>query len=313
MMHSYQHNIKTFNNATMHLTHVERSLYRCLIELYYDTEQPLPANDFDRLARRVLARSEDEKAALKFVLDEFFELTGDVYTHDYCDDVIEEYKRVQTSKARAGKASAEARRKKAEERKRQRRVANEQKGTDVQQVLNTCSTGVRNHKPETINHKPNNKPLTPPAGDTPDETDPTVKPESKKPGRYKFTSQHHETAVWMSNPVVQRFKNPSINLDEWADCIRKLIDLDGYTVDQITKLWRWIVEHDRGNFSWAENCRSPLKLRMRKDGVTYFEIIWQQMMREVNHAGNKSGGNPGANGESWAKQASDKTWANGLT
>lgn len=132
-MHSYQHQIKTFNNATMHLTHVERALYRAAIEMYYDTEQPLPAADFDWLARKLLARSDEEKTALKVVLDEFFVLTGDVYTHDYCDQVIEKYHNTNSAKARAGKASAEARKKKAAENKRSRK----QKSTCDEHVLNS--------------------------------------------------------------------------------------------------------------------------------------------------------------------------------
>ena len=150
-MHFYQHNIKSFNNATRHLTRVERSLYRDLIELYYDTEQPLPADDFDRLSRRVLANSDEEKEALKFVLDEFFVLTGAVWTHERCDIEIEKYQESQTAKARAGKASVEARKKKSEERKSRRKKDNEQNSTGVQQVLNECAT---NQEPITNNQEP---------------------------------------------------------------------------------------------------------------------------------------------------------------
>lgn len=163
-MHYYQHNIKSFNNATRHLTRVERALYRDLIELYYDTEQPLPAVDFDRLARRVMAISEEEKQALKYVLDEFFELTGEVYTHHKCDEEIEKYRESQTAKARAGKASAEARKKKSEARKQQRKAGAKQDLTGAEQVLNGCAT---NQQPTTNNH---NKTYTenPPESDKPD-------------------------------------------------------------------------------------------------------------------------------------------------
>ena len=150
-MHSYTHNIKTFNNATRHLTRVERSLYRDLIELYYDTEQPLPAVDFDRLARRVLAVTDEEKDALRYVLSEFFTQTGDVYSHDYCDEQIEQYQTAISAKAAAGRASAAARKKKAEERKQQRSNGVEQILTGVEQPLNGCAT---NKKPITSNQKP---------------------------------------------------------------------------------------------------------------------------------------------------------------
>src|SRR5690606_12316824 len=106
-MHSYQHNIKTFNSDTRNLTRVERSLYRDLIELYYDTEKPIPADNFDRLARKVMANTQEEREALQYVLDEYFIKTGNVYTHNYCDNQIEKYYANTTAKALAGKASAE--------------------------------------------------------------------------------------------------------------------------------------------------------------------------------------------------------------
>ena len=146
-MHHYPHHIGDFNNATRHLTRVERSLYRDLIELYYDAEQPLPADDFDRLARRVMASSEEEKAALRYVLAEFFVLDGDVYRNERCDKEIANYLENVEKKARAGKASAEARK---------------QKGTGEQQVLDGCATNqspISNLQspPEEPKEKPRNR------------------------------------------------------------------------------------------------------------------------------------------------------------
>lgn len=152
-MHSYQHNIKTFNSATRHLTRVERSLYRDLIELYYDTEKPL-TNCLERLARLVIAHSDEEKNALKYVLTEFFELTGDVYTHSFCDDEIDKFRSNNSAKAKAGRASAEARKKKAAERKRQRRQEKEQDPAHVESVLNEGEASVKNQEPRTINQQP---------------------------------------------------------------------------------------------------------------------------------------------------------------
>ena len=138
-MHFYPHNIADFNNATRHLTRVERSLYRDLIDMYYDTEQPLSAVDFDRLARKVIAISEEERVALRFVLGEFFEIDNDyrtgepVYRQERCDIEIEKYRANNSAKARAGKASAEARRKK-------KQSMNERNSTRVKQQLNACDT-----------------------------------------------------------------------------------------------------------------------------------------------------------------------------
>ena len=43
--------------------------------MYYDEEKPLSA-DLVRLERKVLAFNDEEKEALKYVLGEYFELTG---------------------------------------------------------------------------------------------------------------------------------------------------------------------------------------------------------------------------------------------
>lgn len=107
-MNHYPHHIGDFNNATRHLTRVERALYRDLIELYYDTETALQATDFDKLARRICC-TDDEKAALRDVLNEFFVRDGDVYTNSRCDKEIARYHSQIDVAKRAGRASAERR------------------------------------------------------------------------------------------------------------------------------------------------------------------------------------------------------------
>lgn len=135
-MHFYQKNIGDFNNATRHLTRVERSLFSDAIELYYDTEKPL-TSDINKLNRLLLAHSQDEKDALLAVLAEFFTLTDEGYFNKRCNEEILKYQAYMESKSKAGKASAEQRAK--------------QKSTGVQQVFNTTSTK-QNQEPITNNH-----------------------------------------------------------------------------------------------------------------------------------------------------------------
>lgn len=138
-MNYYSHHIGDFNNATRHLTRVERSLYRDAIELYYDTESALTL-DFDKLARRLLANDSDEKASLLDVLNEFFNKTDDGWTHDRCEEEIAKYRANTSNKAKAGIASA---------------LKRKQKATGVEQVLNTSYTGeqlTNNQEPITNNH-----------------------------------------------------------------------------------------------------------------------------------------------------------------
>lgn len=137
-MHFYQKNIGDFNNATRHLTRVERSLFSDAIELYYDTEKPLTC-DINKLNRLLLAHSQEEKDALLVVLAEFFTLTDDGYFNKRCNEEILKYQAYMNSKSKAGKASAEQR-------------AN-RKATGVEQVSNTTSTK-HNKEPITINQEP---------------------------------------------------------------------------------------------------------------------------------------------------------------
>ena len=104
-MNHYPHHIGDFNSATRHLTFVERALYRELLDLYYDTERPLNA-DATKLARRVLAHTEEQRAALDVVLEEFFELQEDGWHNARCDREIASYHQKQEQQSKAGKASA---------------------------------------------------------------------------------------------------------------------------------------------------------------------------------------------------------------
>lgn len=267
-MHSYQHNIKTFNNATRHLTRVERSLYRDLIELYYDREKPLPADNFDRLARLALANSDEEKEALRYVLSEFFTETNGLYVHDYCDEQIEKFYSNTTAKALAGKASAKARMEKKQQRQRERENENQ---TDVEQN----STGVEriptNHK--TSNH---NKPITNLKDITP-QAAPSALPKLKTQLDYScwpampsdqtmgdWIAMRKRLKANVSQTVVNRFSTE----------LHKAVAM-GYTVDQclgecVTRNWRgfeaqWITNQNnqRGVLNATNQPKSAVERFMR--------------------------------------------------
>lgn len=109
-MNYYQHHIGDFNNATRHLTRIERSIYRDMMELYYDTEKPLPL-DVAVICRKVMARNEEEKSAVLALLDEFFNPMPEGYRHDRCEQEL----------ANAAGAMNEAKDRRDNEKERQRR------------------------------------------------------------------------------------------------------------------------------------------------------------------------------------------------
>jgi len=70
-MKFYPHHIGDFDKATRHSTRLERSIYRDLLDVYYDTEQQLPL-DLPKLCKKVIAKSDEESTTVEQVLNEFF-------------------------------------------------------------------------------------------------------------------------------------------------------------------------------------------------------------------------------------------------
>lgn len=137
-MNYYPHHIGDFNSATRHLTRIERSVYRDLIELYYDTEAPL-SPDVDKLCRLLIARSDEEQAAVLQVLNEFFAATEQGWRHARCDAEIARYHGNKEAKSVAGKASAAKRARQAQHRKT---------GLGADAVQQPLNVGATNQEPE---------------------------------------------------------------------------------------------------------------------------------------------------------------------
>ncbi|MEE9223082.1 MAG: YdaU family protein [Nitrosomonadaceae bacterium] len=154
-MHHYPHHIGDFNSATRHLNRLERGIYRDLIELYYDTEEPL-IGDVKLICRKIIAVTEEEVTAVEQVLAEFFKSNNSRYHHRRCEKVIAGYHRQQKSKSKAGKASAKAR---ADA--KYMNASDKSDSTGVEQVLDSVEpllqhnlTGVCNQEPRTKNQEP---------------------------------------------------------------------------------------------------------------------------------------------------------------
>lgn len=156
-MNYYPHHIGDFNSATRHLTRMERSVYRDLIDLYYDTELPLTL-DFNALCRLIIARSDEERTAVQQVLNEFFTETEHGWFHERCDDEILKYHANREAKSAAGKASAARRAQKSGKKPNTRGApvdgALNESATPVEQVLNECAT---NQEPRTNNQEEKEK------------------------------------------------------------------------------------------------------------------------------------------------------------
>ena len=183
-MHAYTHHIGDFNTATLHLSRLERSIYRDALEYYYVTESPLDGSDFNLLARRLRCETEQEREALHFVLAEFFDIdeaTG-CYIQPRCDRELQEYRQAVAASG-AVKANVNKRQQVHREQRKAMYAALREKGVvlawnapieDVRAAFNEHCKGAdlsrTCHAPVTANHSPSPIPLNqtippnPPAG-----------------------------------------------------------------------------------------------------------------------------------------------------
>jgi uncharacterized protein YdaU (DUF1376 family) len=87
LMFYYPHHIGDYRSATAHLSNEEDLAYRRLLDMYYDTEQPIPL-DTHWVARRIRMGAD----VVESVLNDFFVTTDDGYRSGRCDKEIEAYK-----------------------------------------------------------------------------------------------------------------------------------------------------------------------------------------------------------------------------
>ena len=90
-MHYFEYNIKDYRADAFQLTLIQHGAYKQLMDQYYLNESPL-ALDLEGLFYDLLIRGEDEKKAIVFILEKFFDKTESGYVHKRCDSVIEKYK-----------------------------------------------------------------------------------------------------------------------------------------------------------------------------------------------------------------------------
>lgn len=75
-MNYYERHLGDYARDTAHLSLLEHGVYNVLLDRYYITEQPIPADQAHRIAR---AKTKDERAAVDAVLAEFFTLEAGCY------------------------------------------------------------------------------------------------------------------------------------------------------------------------------------------------------------------------------------------
>lgn len=89
-MNYYSHHIGDYRRDTGHLSLLEHGAYRQLLDMYYLSEQSIPEQT-EVVFRRLSAKTDEEKQAVKTVLNEFFFL-ADGWMHKRCETEICAYR-----------------------------------------------------------------------------------------------------------------------------------------------------------------------------------------------------------------------------
>jgi len=113
-MRHFAHNIGDYAAATAHLTFVEDAAYHRLLRRYYQDEKPLPVDPAE-CQRLIGARTKEEKAAVRQILQEFFTLGDDGWHQSRADKEIATFhQKVEAARANGTKGGRPANRRKTE-------------------------------------------------------------------------------------------------------------------------------------------------------------------------------------------------------
>jgi len=146
-MHYYQFNIADYRKDTSHLSRLEHSIYRDLIDWYYLDESPIP-KETQSVTRRLRLGTQEETTALSNVLNDFFYLSELGWNHKRIDMEIADYHSKCDKNKENGKKGG-----------RPKSSVETEKTQSVILANPNESESNPNHKPITINHKPIIKPI----------------------------------------------------------------------------------------------------------------------------------------------------------
>lgn len=155
-MHYYKRHIGDYAKKAGHLTPLEHGIYNLIIDGYYDREQAPTLLEAMRIAR---ARTEEEKAAVLAVLDEFFTLDGECYRQNRIEEELAAYhdKAEKNRKIAIDREDAKRDRREHErdtpDRRTVARFEHDSCTTGAPEMHDTCTFGQPNHKPLTINQE----------------------------------------------------------------------------------------------------------------------------------------------------------------
>jgi uncharacterized protein YdaU (DUF1376 family) len=263
-MHYYKFHIGDYRADTAHLSNEEDLCYRRLLDLYYDTEQPIP-KETQWVSRRLRVATE----VVVTVLNDFFIETEEGWEHPRCESEIADYHRNTDKNRENGKKGGRPKKRASQE---------EKPSGNPDETQQEPSGNPNERQPLTINHKP----LT------------TIKRDSYEslPENFQksvFRDEAFEFADWFAEKLKPGNLTVTKTLrNQWALVWFHLRETDNRdNVDEMNAAIEWA----RGDPFWNTNYKSPLKLRRKnKEGIMYIDVFIEQFRKHLNGRGNGKAG-----------------------
>lgn len=149
-MNYYPHHIGDFRSGTVNMSRQSRWIYRDMMDVYYDTEKPLP-EDLDVLCDMIGVETDEERRIVERLLRFKFTKSEDGYRHERCETEIAAYHH-KAAQARAnGKGGGRPRKQSGTNEK----PSGFPSGSDQEPIGNQDETGSKaNQEPITNNQEP---------------------------------------------------------------------------------------------------------------------------------------------------------------
>jgi hypothetical protein len=103
----------------------------------------------------------------------------------------------------------------------------------------------------------------------------------------EIDNKYLEIARQLSIVALRRIPLLDYKESKWGDDVRKLVEIDGKTPQELFAVWSYIDQHENNGFSWGDNIRTPAKLRTKKDGLSYYDKIIIEMKRGSSNGQNR--------------------------
>lgn len=186
-MNYYPYHIGDFRAGTVNMTRLERWIYGDMMDMYYDTEKPLPL-DLTALCDGIGVRQQEEKDIVSYLLRIKFQKTEQGYQNERADREIRAYH----DKADIAKENGKRGGRPKKPNPNPEKPSGFQSGSNPVQFANPDLTGSEaNQEPITKNHKPvaNNqgksKPLASPEMKIPEDFEKFWNAYPQRPGASK--------------------------------------------------------------------------------------------------------------------------------